>query len=263
MSNIFLLLCFNYFFPSFGVVSESSGTFCHQDNDAVSDLDRTSTICRKSNGDIYDVICGKGGKCGKELAGDTQKSGGESSNDGISSNSDSGSCFPASATVELESGATIEMRSLKIGDSVRVSLGDFSDVYMFTHKLLSGNYDFIEITTASGHALRATQGHYLYANDVLVPASQVSVGDRMRLGDGSESPVLSVATVGDEGIFAPQTVDGDILVNGVLSSTYTTFVPPRLAHRLLAPMRALYKCTGIHSSLLDMGMPTFGKARAG
>lgn len=171
-------------------------------------------------------------------------------------------CFPASATVELASGAKSEMQSLKIGDSVKVGSGEFSEIYMFSHKLPSGIFHFIEITSASGHTLRVTPGHYLYANGALVPASTVSTGDRLRLGDESESPVVSVATVGDEGIFAPQTLHGDILVNGVVASTYTTFVPPKLAHSLLAPVRILYKWTGIYNTFLEMGTPVFGKLRS-
>lgn len=149
------------------------------------------------------------------------------------------------------------MRSLKLGDRVKVGLGAFSDVYMFTHKIPEGRFEFVEIITASGHAFRATSGHYLYANDVLAPAGAILVGDRMRLGDGSESPAVSVERVVDEGIFAPQTVHGDILVNGIVSSTYTTFISPPLAHKVLVPMRVLYNWFGFSSSLLEQGQHMF------
>lgn len=262
-------------FSNFGFAVESPGQGCDEGSGV--------TICRNSDGSISEVICGKCGKCSKgdlknggnkktsekkssEKTSSEKKSRGEDGGEGTEKNasagkknSDSGSCFPAAAMVGLEDGMSKEMRYLKLGDRVKVGHGAFSDVYMFTHKLSEGQFEFIEIITASGHSLRATSGHFLYANDVLSAAGGISVGDRVRLGDGSVSPVTSVGKVVDQGIFAPQTVHGDILVNGIVASTYTTFVAPPLAHKLLAPMRALYTWVGISSSLFEMGMPQISK----
>lgn len=61
------------------------------------------------------------------------------------------------------------------------------------------------------------------------------------LSTGRESKVTEVAKVWGVGRYAPHTMGGDIVVNGVLVSTYTTAVHPVLAHVLLAPMRMLHR----------------------
>ena len=42
------------------------------------------------------------------------------------------------------------------------------------------------------------------------------------------------------GLYNPHTLHGDVVVDGVLTSTYTGVVHPALAHALLAPLRQLY-----------------------
>lgn len=44
--------------------------------------------------------------------------------------------------------------------------------------------------------------------------------------------------------FNPQTLDGDILVDGIVTSTYTTAVAPRVARAVLSPLRLLYTLDG-------------------
>lgn len=42
------------------------------------------------------------------------------------------------------------------------------------------------------------------------------------------------------GLYNPQTLDGRIVVNGIIASTYTTAVIPEAAHALLTPLRCLF-----------------------
>ncbi len=49
--------------------------------------------------------------------------------------------------------------------------------------------------------------------------------------------MLAVDTVWERGLYNPQTAAGDIVVDGFVASTYTTFASPRAAHALLAPLR--------------------------
>lgn len=151
-------------------------------------------------------------------------------------------CFPADATVELEGGAVKRMDALAIGDRVRVGSGatDFSDVFMFTHKMEDAVNTFVQLKLASGDVLRLTPGHYMYANGAMTAAKNVAVGDKIELGSGARTTVASVSSVTDTGLFNPQTLQGDIVVNGVRASTYTTAVEPTLAHSLLAPLRFMF-----------------------
>jgi Hint module len=163
------------------------------------------------------------------------------------------SCFPGSAMVELESGARRRMDKIKIGDRVKVGLGEFSEVFMFTHKTHTWIYDFVKITTSSGHSVSLTGGHYIHVNGGLAAASLVAVGDMLQLGTGEATKVTAVTCVQSAGIYNPQTLHGDIVVDGIRASTYTTAVEPRLAHAGLGAFRSLYRIFGVTFSKFEQG----------
>lgn len=162
-------------------------------------------------------------------------------------------CFPASATVGLEDGSHRRMDELKLGDRVYVGDGLFSEVFMFTHKMANVKHSFVRIETEAGSALELTSGHYLYLNGHLATARTARVGDVVLTADGSTSTISRVDEVLLKGLYNPQTVHGDIIVNGVRASTYTTAVHPKLSHALLAPLRVLYARLGFTTAVLDKG----------
>lgn len=169
---------------------------------------------------------------------------------------DGGTCFPSSATVELEGGATVAMADLSIGDRIRTAGGSFSPVYIFSHADPSVVAEFVQLTTASGHTLRATSSHYLPVGGGLVAAGSVTVGTWLTLAGGRTSPVTAVATVVATGLYNPHTLDGSLLlVDGVATSTYTTSVSPGVAAALLAPLRAAYAVVGWSTEALSGGSP--------
>lgn len=151
------------------------------------------------------------------------------------------SCFPGDATVELADGTTERMRDLQVGSTVKVGLNDYSPVLMFTHQTPDRLAMFVELTLHSGHSILLTPGHMIYyANGDLKCASNVIVGDILRLGDGKTSAVRGRSTKFKRGLYNPQTT-GDIVVNGILASTYTSAIEPTVAHSLLAPFRITFK----------------------
>jgi Hint module len=154
-------------------------------------------------------------------------------------------CFPASARVMLEDGSFTRMDSLEVGDRVQVSATEFSDVFMFTHKSShEGHQRFVAIEGASGARIRLTPSHYLYINGELAAAGAVSIGDEIELASGAMDRVTNVDFVMDVGLYNPQTLDGRIVVDGVLASAYTRAIDPRIAHAGLVVSRALYSVTG-------------------
>lgn len=162
--------------------------------------------------------------------------------DSSSSTKSGGSCFPEGATVELEDGSSKSMRHLVAGDRVKIGADSFSDVFMFTHKLPDLVSPFVRLETASGKSISLSPGHYLYAGGSLVAADAVQMGDELTLADGSQSRVVSIVEEHKRGLYNPQTLHGDIVVDGVVTSTYTTAVQPSFAHSvLLGPARALYR----------------------
>jgi Hint module len=168
--------------------------------------------------------------------------------------SSSGSkCFPSTATVELEDGSVVTMDKLSVGDAVKVGPNTFSKVFMFTHKMQAGVHDFVKITTATGASISLTSGHYMAIDGALVAASQVEIGAQLGLGTGAVDKVVSISTVRETGLYNPQTLQGNIVVNGVVASTYTTAVAPQFAHAVLTPLRAFFAIFDLEFSFLEHG----------
>jgi len=153
--------------------------------------------------------------------------------------SSSSSCFPESASVTLSNGNTVTMAALKVGDHVRTAAKEFSEVFMFSHKYTDAQATFVELKTATG-TIRLSEGHYLYVNGKAAPASSVTVGDLLETATGASAAVTGVSQVRDTGLYNPHTMQGDIIVNGFRTTTYTEAIHPTLAHALLAPVRALH-----------------------
>jgi hypothetical protein len=160
-------------------------------------------------------------------------------------------CFPADAIVALDNGNKKKMADLAVGDKVLTHNGVFSEVFMFSHRLEEASYNFIELKTATT-TLAITPNHYLYVNGNLREAQYVSAGDSLTLASGKLDKVLSVGRVKKDGIYNPHTLQGDIVVDGVLTSTYTSAFSPTLAHVVLAPLRGLYQM-GVDIFKLDIG----------
>ena len=164
----------------------------------------------------------------------------------------SGTCFPGDAVITLEGGRKKTMADLAVGDKVLTHNGVFTEVFMFSHRLEEATNTFLELTTATT-TLAITPNHYLYVNNgELREAQYVKVGDSLTLASGKRDKIVSVGRVTKDGIFNPHTLQGDIVVDGVLTSTYTAAFSPTLAHIVLAPLRGLYQM-GVDIFKLDIG----------
>lgn len=149
-------------------------------------------------------------------------------------------CFPAKATIALSNGETKSMDQLRLGDKVHVGNGEYSEVFYFSTEETESTSKFIRISIKTT-SLELTPGHYLYANDKLVQAKHVKVGDEVIMSDGSKAPVVHIDSVWGQGLYNPHTMSGDVVVDGILTSTYTGAVHPKLAHALLFPLRKMYE----------------------
>lgn len=165
-------------------------------------------------------------------------------------------CFPGTAVVSLESGEKMSMNSLSIGDRVLVGNGEYSEVFMFTHKLADVEHDFVSLSTESEQTITATAGHYIpVVGKGLVAARAIEVGDHLFTADGLSSAVLQMKMVRGTGLFNPQTLAGDIVVDSIVASTYTMAVDPPLAHAVLALMRTAFRLFGLSTGALESGSP--------
>lgn len=166
---------------------------------------------------------------------------------------DDGVCFPADATVELEDGSVKLMTEVNVGDRIKVGAGVYSDVFMFSHKMASIRQQFVTLSTTAGDKISATQGHYLYLNGKLTVAGAARVGDIVIRGDGSVARIIDVSREIKTGLYNPQTIHGDIVVNNVRASTFTRTVDVSTAQALLAPLRMVYNAFGFSSKAFDYG----------
>lgn len=162
-------------------------------------------------------------------------------------------CFPADAIVELSNGSTKKMHELQIGDDVKVGANQFSKVYTFTHRDHNIMAKFVRIHLINGNILELSHAHYLYVNEEskIIPAHLVRSGDFLIDEYGQKLIVSKTKDVTKRGLFNPHTVTGDIIVNGVKTTTYTEAVQVSAAHSLLAPIRALFTSTGKATICLD------------
>jgi len=159
--------------------------------------------------------------------------------------SSSSVCFPAHATVELSNGTVIRMDEIQVGDKVLVNAEkEYSDVFMFTHRLSAVNAEFVSLQTENGNNIMLTKNHYLYVNGKMAVSGIVKVGDKLQTKDGKSTAVTSVSTVRADGLYNPNTLHGDIVVNGIVASAYTSDINPTLAHAALMPVRMAYKLGG-------------------
>jgi len=147
-------------------------------------------------------------------------------------------CFPAHASVKLMDGSYREMEKLQIGDRVLVDAAaqKFSTVFSFTHRDPHVKSDFVQISLKDGRALRLSPGHMVYSSDgELRMASVLKKGDIL-----DKSSIVETRRTMDIGLYNPQTLHGDIVVNDVRVSTYTSAVAPKAAHALLSPLRSIW-----------------------
>lgn len=161
-------------------------------------------------------------------------------------------CFDSSVTVELKSGEVKRIDEVSVGGFLKVGADKYSRVFMFSHKVAGVRNEFVAMSTVGGGELSLTAGHYIYANDNLVAAGTVRLGDVLRLGTGKTAAVSAVGKKIGEGLYNPHTIDGNIAVGGFTASTYIIAVRPAFAHAILAPLRAL-NWFGISFNTLDGG----------
>jgi hypothetical protein len=190
----------------------------------------------------------------------------------------------------------VRMDDLHIGMSVQVSQSHDSDVFLFTHRLpsayatyvtlttgfLDGKFDcgigtneshsMLQIEVSNGsftNSITLSPGHLIYTHQRgLIAASAVRPGDcllktqpampRMPLHPSYNLVHVIQTTMNSSrsGLYAPHTLNGDIVVNDFLVSTYTSALHPTVAHAGLAPVRGAYRMRGwAISGSLDAGFP--------
>jgi hypothetical protein len=121
----------------------------------------------------------------------------------------------------------VAIKELQIGDLVKDASGNMVRVYSFGHyQPHTKKIEYLQIH-AQGleKPLEISRSHLVYISTLSappVPASLVSIGDKLVLEQGQLGEVTNIKTVTRVGAYAPFTTSGTIVVNGVASSNYVT-----------------------------------------
>lgn len=152
-------------------------------------------------------------------------------------------CFPADATVSRHDGLVVRMEDLAFAEKIATGAGQHSDVYFFSHRNADEMSEYVSIKhTGSETLLRLSPGHYLYVDGNLRTARTVRTGQRLRDANGKDMlVVIGVNREQHRGVYAPTSMHGDLVVDGVVVSSYTDVMHPGLSHKLLYPLRLLYR----------------------
>jgi hypothetical protein len=210
------------------------------------------SICNSYTGKsilpIPKVVGDNGGSSGGSSSGGTSTpnngSGGSSPYSGSPT-----SCFSSENTVEVLDRGNIKMDKLRIGDFVRTGSGDFSQVYSFGHLDRDMEAEYLQIFSKNiDLPLEVSSDHMVFVSGKAVRASKVQVGDML-----GENQVIDIRTVQRRGVYAPTTFAGNIVVSGVVASSYVALldvVPPRIQNA------ASHATTAIHRMMckIDFGL---------
>ncbi|XP_015439391.1 PREDICTED: sonic hedgehog protein A [Dufourea novaeangliae] len=169
-----------------------------------------------------------------------------------SSAAKSGGCFPGRSLVRTEDGSAIRLDQVRLGDRIAAldSRGDivYSEVIAFLDRSLTERRQFVRLTTESGRVLTLTPAHLLPVEGrSSMFAGRVQSGDRILVRDPTDEnevnhrlrwdKVVDSRLVLEEGIYAPLTREGTLLVDDVVASCYAFLDSQWIAHMGFLPYR--------------------------
>jgi len=217
--------------------------------------------------------------------------GGSSTTSSVSSPSASSgltSCFSNVATVQTLERGIVAMNQLQVGEQVLTQSGSYETVYAFGHYHPTKAATFLQIQSTTtfdeknnhnnnnNNVLEITGDHLVFLQGKTNPvrADSIRVGDILQ----PAATVTKIDTVDREGIYAPLTTGGTVVVNNIVASSYVSlqtmdttcaeYIPAGVlsfshhayTHLGLAPFRLL--CQGVSSSFgtsfnEETGMPFY------
>ena len=146
-----------------------------------------------------------------------------------------------------------KMEEVRPGDRLQAVASDgsivFSEVLMFLDRSPKEVRRYVTIKTERGRTLTLTSTHLVYTGDRWCDelscmratyAGMVEEGQAVMVKEEKDLEAQVVESVGsatEQGVFAPLTREGNLLVEGVLASSYAVIDSQRIAHASFAPVR--------------------------
>ena len=155
-------------------------------------------------------------------------------------------CFSLKNSVRMADSTEKSLKNLRIGDFV-ISITDSSGNIGTTEVIAIMEYKirlnkFIEIRTESGHSLTLTMSHLIFEkNKGYMRAEHVKLKDELEVfignnGTSKFSKVILINEIIENGLIAPLTKSGNLIVNGIHASCYAGVSSHSFAHLFLKPI---------------------------
>ena len=155
--------------------------------------------------------------------------------------------------VRTEDGSTKRLDEVELGERIAAldSHGDivYSEVIAFLDRSITERRQFVRLTTESGRVLTLTPAHLVpVEGGSTVFAGRVQPGDKILVRDPVDEnetlrhrlrwdKVVDSRLVLEEGIYAPLTSEGTVLVDDVVASCYAIVDNQELVHLAFLPYR--------------------------
>ncbi|CAF1069118.1 unnamed protein product [Adineta ricciae] len=163
-------------------------------------------------------------------------------------------CFPSDATVEVLNNGKVALSSLQVGTQVRV-INDqnqisYSPIIAFLHRDVNEHALYKHIRTKTSF-IELSRRHLIHRRqDGFVWAEKLAVGDEILVSTSSHTNetqwevINEINDVFKQGLMAPLTEQGTIIVNNVHASCYALVKSHQVAHFALAPYRLYHRLFG-------------------
>ena len=176
-------------------------------------------------------------------------------------------CFPPDATVDVLDVGTVTLSALKIGAHVRVMNDEhqitYSPIIAFLHRDLEELASYKRIRTKSAK-IDLSARHLIHRRtDGFVWAEKLSKGDEIlvlsskHLNKSNWEQITEITEVNKQGLLAPLTEQGTIVVNNVHASCYAVVKYHSIGHMALAPYRWYHQVFGRNSDAFTTPILTY------
>jgi len=139
--------------------------------------------------------------------------------------SDGGRCLSPDATALVETKGKVSMKDVTVGDKVMTASGEYKTVFTISHSHPDRLTSFVRVQTEMGeNPLELTPLHmvFLQGETTPKPAKDVKIGDVVQTLYHGPQKVTNITVVTRNGFYNPVTMDGTIVVDGVIASTYAS-----------------------------------------
>ena len=132
-------------------------------------------------------------------------------------------CFSGSSSVEVMNQGSVALEDLKLGDMVHVGKEVYEPVYSFGHHAPDTRAEYLQVKTDKT-ILELSSDHMVFtASGSAIAARLLQIGDELLDANGDLLAIQSIEPVWADGVFAPFTPSGKIVVNDILVSSFVAF----------------------------------------